>query len=122
MRLTGFWSGLDWDSWSYSLLKGIMSGGASGASAMLNAALIDSKDWALGSPNSFRMLWQSWLLGAAMFTFAFMSKSGLPDKKQREETREETKPLPKGGTVTTTVKDTSVVPINEPLPPKGDSK
>lgn len=114
MKLSGFWSGLDWDNWLYSLVKGILSGGAGSANAALAAAMVDSTHFGLGSADSWKLVRASWLLGAMMFTFAFMSKSGLPDKKQREETMEVKQVGDKPPVVTMTTKDTSVVPIDAP--------
>lgn len=116
MRLSGFWTGLDWDNWLYNLIKGVISAGAASAQNGVIAAGLSPQNFALGSSGSLKFMGLSWFFGALMFTLAFMSKSGLPDKKQREETVAETKPLPKGGQVTVTTKDTSIVPIDEPLP------
>ena len=117
MKLSSFWTGLDWDNWLYNLAKGILSGGANSANATITAALIDSSHWALGSPNSWKMVWGSWLLGAMMFTFAFMSKSGLPDKKRREETLEVIHKGDQPVAIKKTTHDTSVVPLDAPPTP-----
>lgn len=116
MKISGFWSGLDWDNWLYNLLKGVFSAGATSAQSGLIASGIKPESFAFGSSSSLKFMGLSWVFGAVTFTFAFMSKSGLPEKKQREETIEVTKPTAKGGTVTTTITDRSVVPIDDPLP------
>ncbi len=118
MRLSGFWSGLDWGGWTYGLIKGAISGGATSVYAAFGTALIDKNDFALGSAKSFQLIGLVFAFSAAMQTFAYLSKTPLPDTKKREESFATITQPGKPTVTVATVKETSVVPID---PPKGEA-
>jgi hypothetical protein len=116
MKLANFWTGLDWDNWSYSLIKGLISAGAGSANAALAALAVDPSHFAFGTPDSWKMIEYTFLFGAVTFTFAFLSKSGLPEKK-REETLQVSQRGDQPPMVIKTTKDISTVPIDQPPTP-----
>lgn len=116
MRLSGFWTGLDWDGWSYGLIKGAIAGGATSVYAAFGALIVDPHDFAFGSAKSFKLIGWVFLFSALMQTFAYLSKSPLPEKITVEKTlTSQTTTDAKGGTVTVdkvVEKTTQVVPID----------
>ncbi len=121
MKLAGFWSGLDWDTWAYSLIKGAISAGAGAVNSAFAALVIDPKDFAFGSEKSLHLIGWTFLFGVMTFTFAFLSKSGLPEAKKRVETVEISQKGDQPPTVIKTTKDTSMVAIDEPIKPPPSS-
>ncbi len=119
MRLSGFWSGLDWDGWAYGLIKGALSGGATSVYAAFGAMVVDKNgDFALGGTKFFQLILVVFAFSASMQTFAYLSKTPLPEMKKREESVA-TITQPGQATVTVaTVKETTVVPT---VVPKGDA-
>ncbi len=109
MRLSSFWSGLDWDNWTYNLVKGLIAGGATSVNAAFGALLTDPKDFAFGSSKSFHLIGWTFAFGAVMSTFAFLSKSALPETKKREETLQVKQIDGKAVETVKTVKETSIV-------------
>ncbi len=110
MKLSGFWSGLEWDQWSYGLIKGALSGGATSVYAAFGAMVVDKNDFAIGGLKSFELIAWVFTFAALMQTFAYLSKTPLPEMKKREESVA-TITQPGQATVTVaTVKETMVVP------------
>jgi len=115
MRLSGFWTGLDWNGWSYGLIKGAIAGGATSVYAAFGALIVDPHDFAFGSAKSFKLIGWVFAFSALMQTFAYLSKSPLPDKIVVEKTQtSQTTTDSKGAVVTidkTVEKTTQVLPI-----------
>lgn len=118
MRLSGFWSGLDWSSWSYGLIKGAISGGATAVLGAFSNAIVDPHDFALGSAKSLHVMLMMFVAAGALQTFAFLSKTPLPDKIVVEKTQtSQTTTDAKGAVVTidkTVEKTTQVVSAEAP--------
>ncbi len=117
MKLSGFWAGLDWDNWAYNLIKGLITGGATSVNAAFGALLTDPKDFAFGSEKSFHLIGWTFAFGALTSTFAFLSKSALPETKKREETVQVSQKGDQPPVVVKTTKDTLTVPIDAPPTP-----
>lgn len=118
-------SELDYGEWIRGALAAFVSGGAGAVTAGFVVGTKDPTHYNLGTFDFYELVFAVFFASGLLGLMNFLRVKPIPDFKKREETREETKPLPKGGSVTTTTKDTSVVPINEPLPgapPKSDGK
>lgn len=111
-----FFKNLDWGNWFLGMWIAIATGVSTAGLASI--ALYFQK------PNEHNPLHaEFWISGAIIMAmtsgkdfFLYLNQNPAPKFKKREETVEVTKPTAKGGTVTATTKDTSVVPIDEPLP------
>lgn len=64
------WGSLDWGSWFYGLVWGSMGGGANAVSGALGAAVVDAKDFAIGSLQSFKLM-------GAIFAMTFLKDAAL---------------------------------------------
>ncbi len=107
---------LDIGEWVRGGLSAFISGGAGAVTAGFVVGANDPTHYNPSTWKFYELVFSVFLTSGLLSAMNFWRTKPIPDHKKREETREETKPLPKGGTITTTVKDTSVVPIDEPLP------
>lgn len=120
-----FFSNLDWGNWLLGMWIAIATGVST--AGMASIALYFQK------PNEHNPAHaEFWISGGIIMAmtsgkdfFLYLNQNPAPKFKKREETVEVTKPTPRGGMVTTTVTDRSVVPIDDPLPsppakPKGE--
>lgn len=122
-KLNGFWTGLDWDNWLYGLIKGFIGGGATSVYAAFGTMIVDPKDFAFGSSKSFQVMGWVFFFSALMSTFAFLSKSALPEMKKREETIQVSQKGDQPPVITKTTKDILTVPIDAPpTPPPQEPK
>lgn len=80
-----FLTGMDWSGWLYGLLAGAIGGGATAVYGAMAATMVDSSDFAFGSPKSLKLM-------GMMFAMSFIKDAALYLKQN---------PMPKVVTVTT---------------------
>ena len=113
-RVKGFWASLNWADWAYGLIYGMIGGASNSVYSAFGAMIVDPKDFAFGSGKSLHLIWLVFAFSALMSAFLYLKQKPLPEMKQREETVEVTEVKGKPVATVTTVKETSVVPMEPP--------
>ncbi len=113
-RIKGFWASLAWDSWAYGLLYGMIGGASNSVYSAFGAMIVDPKDFSFGTLKSFELIGWVFAFSALMSAFLYLKQQPLPEMKKVEQTVEVTEVKGKPVATVTTVKETSVVPIESP--------
>ena len=107
---------LDFDEWALGLWSATISGGASAVVSGLGLMIIDPNDFNMHSGKLWIVAGQLFLFNGFLGAMNFLRNRPAPTMKKVETTVQKTEipAQPKATTVTTTVKETQVVPIETP--------
>ena len=81
MQLPFGFGDLDWSDWLRGLIAAFVGGGASAFTGGLVVAGQDSTHFAMGSPNSFKLMAYIFLASGASSAMAFLRQKPVPDLK-----------------------------------------
>lgn len=108
-----FWSELDWSGWAYGLMAGSIGGGATAVYGALAVAMIDSRDFSVGSAKSFKLMGLMFAMSFIKDAALYLKQNPLPTVKVVKRVETVAHQENPATTVTTTIEQTTTAKVIE---------
>lgn len=69
---------MDWGSWLYGLFAGAIGGGSAAVTGGFAAMAVDSKDFGMGTANSFKLMGMMFVFSAVKDAMLYLKQNPLP--------------------------------------------